>query len=474
MTLIVARISGPNVWMVSDTAISGGNLEARQREYYPKIEPSDNGRALVGFAGDQHHGARLARNAARLATGTPAVQFLLEGHREHPSVDFVYAYTDELRPHLIRVRDNKAEELTTLHLGETDAFSHFQRIQHDLEIDFAPEAIKMFVAGSRASEQLPQGLSVAIVAMLRLFAERAEHDVGGWPVPYLLTAQGAFLCGYAYAVSDPIMSKLGPGSIVPHGTAEAGGFGLSLTELGVGQGMVVYWLQRPGGNVFVKAAEGYAVHTFDGPPSVFKEKATSAIGQRVEIFFGDTPIEPLTSITVVRDEHGLPSMAIAKHGNSFSFSILNLGHPFRARASLPLGEIETEKPGGLLSNDNFIVTLSDDKRTACLTLKVDGQPANEVTLGASELDQVIAALGEARALMSEPIAREPIQSSTTRELMVIDPAWRTERAVHASLNGLTLRLRHPGLGWLTFLIPYHEAKNLGQWLLDHSAPPNSR
>jgi hypothetical protein len=57
-----------------------------------------------------------------------------------------------------------------------------------------------------------------------------------------------------------------------------------------------------------------------------------------------------------------------------------------------------------------------------------------------------------------------------REVMVLDPAWRTEPPVHPSLNGITLRLRHPGFGWLTFLPPWHEVENLGKWLNDVKAP----
>src|SRR6266571_4959534 len=88
--------------------------------------------------------------------------------------------------------------------------------------------------------------------MLRLFAERSERAVGGWVTPYYLTREGAFLCGYGYAVSGPVLTRIGPGSTVPHGTAEAGDFELSLTELGVLRGVIVYWLQRPEGAMFLK------------------------------------------------------------------------------------------------------------------------------------------------------------------------------------------------------------------------------
>ena len=59
-----------------------------------------------------------------------------------------------------------------------------------------------------------------------------------------------------------------------------------------------------------------------------------------------------------------------------------------------------------------------------------------------------------------------------RDVLVLDPAWRTETPVHPSLNGGTLRLRHPGFGWLTFLLPWPEMKKLGEWL-SNAAPPQS-
>jgi hypothetical protein len=125
--------------------------------------------------------------------------------------------------------------------------------------------------------------------MLRLFAERSERDIGGWPTPYFVTSEGTFFCGYAYAVSDPILTKIGPGSELPHGTAEAGGFGLSVTELGHCEGMIVYWLQKPGGAIFSRTDDGYQKVALDGRPSQFKQPALEAIGRPVDIFFGDQP-----------------------------------------------------------------------------------------------------------------------------------------------------------------------------------------
>src|SRR5690348_13313443 len=103
-------------------------------------------------------------------------------------------------------------------------------------------------------------------------------------------------------------------------------------------------------------------------------------------------------------------------------------------------------------------------RSPELGIRTDGQPATQVALNARGLDLAIALLGEARAVLKDPVPPAPQQDGNTRELMVLDPRWQTQLPVHPTLNGITLRVRHPGLGWLTFLLPWHEAKSLGEWL----------
>jgi hypothetical protein len=464
MTLLVAAVDGKNIWMVADTSITGGELNVRDREYQLKITPSRDGRAVVGFAGEPHHGARFVEQAAAMPAGKETISFLLNSHLQNSSIDFAYGYVDDSGPHLVRVSQGEAKEVPTLHLGITDAFEHFQRIRHDAEIDAIPEAVSIFFTGSRAADPFPDGLNSAIKSMLRLFAERSERDVGGWPVPYHLTGGGAFFCGYAYSASDPILTKIGPGSIVPHGTAEAGGFGLSVTELGQGDGVVVYWRQQPGGAVYRRTADGYETLKFEGTPSLFKERASAAVGQLVEIMFNDQPPAPPASVTVMRDENGMPSMALVRHGDAISFSVLNVGTVFRTRASVSLKGTDQDKPGGLLATDRMTVALNDDKSAATIDLLTDAKPATRIELQASELDAVLAVLGEARAIMRDKVPIHSPEERGAREVMILDPAWRTSPQLHPSLAGIILRLRHLGFGWLTFLLPHHEAQSLGTWL----------
>jgi hypothetical protein len=57
MTLLVAGVDGKNIWLVSDTAVSGGELEVQEREYELNVAPSRDGRAI--------HWGRSSRRSAR-------------------------------------------------------------------------------------------------------------------------------------------------------------------------------------------------------------------------------------------------------------------------------------------------------------------------------------------------------------------------------------------------------------------------
>ena len=162
-----------------------------------------------------------------------------------------------------------------------------QCIRHATEIDPVPKSFENFIFGSRAPSEIPDAISGATVSMLRMFPQRAEHDVGGWVVPYVLVPEGVYMCGYAHGVSDPILDKVGPGAVIPHGTAEAGGYGLSVTELGDLEGMLVYRRQTPGGLVLIREERGYRTVRIDGAPTEFRAKASDLFGKPVDIFFGE-------------------------------------------------------------------------------------------------------------------------------------------------------------------------------------------
>ena len=369
-------------------------------------------------------------------------------------------------PRLFKILDGKAEEMAATYIGEKAAFEHFQQIRHGKEIDPIPKAVENFMFSSRVPN-VPQAASNNTYFMLRLFLQRGERDVGGWAVPYVLSLEGANMCGYTHAVSDPMLDKATPGAIVPHGTAEEGGYGQSVTELGDLEGMVIYYRQAPGGLVLIREAQGYRTVQIDGTPTEFRKKALEVAGRPVDIFFSEAPLGLPESVTIVRDEYGQPAMAIAKRGDDFSFSVLNVATPFRAKAELDWKDEQKELNG--MTVQNLTLMLADDKNSVDLQLSSDSKVVGQSTLNADEIDSLIVGLGQFRAALNQQVRSEPDQGAGAREFLVVDPAWRTNQSPHADVDGVVMRLRHLGFGWVSFLLPRREARALGKWLTESSA-----
>jgi hypothetical protein len=355
MTLVVAGVAAGTGWIISDTLLTGGTIQLRDREYQIKCFPSHDGQALVSFSGDAHNGGKLIEQAAGMPSGQSVIDMLRQAQTEHQKIDFLYMFLSEGVPRLFKICRGAAHEVLATYIGEKDAFEEFQRIRHADKIDPVPKSIEHFIFGTRAPSRIPTAVSSITVSMLRLFVRRAERDIGGWAVPYVLMREGVYMCGYAHAVSDPILDLVAPGTVVPHGTAEAGGYGLAVTELGKLEGMVVYRRQTPGGLVLIREATGYRTVLIEGTPAEFRAKAFDLLGKSVDIWFGDTPLGIPESITIFRDERGEPAMAIASHGNNLSMSVLNVATEFRTRGSLDLiGEQKGLKP---VTVQNLTLTL---------------------------------------------------------------------------------------------------------------------
>jgi hypothetical protein len=230
--------------------------------------------------------------------------------------------------------------------------------------------------------------------------------------------------------------------------------------------MVVYHRQIPGGLVLIRDAQGYRTVRIEGDPAEFRAKAFDLLQQPVDIFFGDSPVGFPESITILRDEHGQPAAAIAKRGRNLSFSILNVATAFKTKAKLGFDE---QKGPGPLAVKNLILKLAEDKNQVTLQLLDDGKVVGESTLNADEMNAVISGLGQFRAALNQQVHSEPEESAGTPEFLVVDPAWRTVQSPHAGIDGIVMRLRHLGFGWMSFLLPRHEGRALGKWLTENCA-----
>ena len=78
-------------------------------------------------------------------------------------------------------------------------------------------------------------------------------------------------------------------------------------------------------------------------------------------------------------------------------------------------------------------------------------------MSAEELDKLILDAARKRADMEPAVQNEHPESAEA----IVNPSWYTE----AVDIGALFQLRHPGLGWLTFVLPHAErAHLLSVWL----------
>ncbi len=88
-------------------------------------------------------------------------------------------------------------------------------------------------------------------------------------------------------------------------------------------------------------------------------------------------------------------------------------------------------------------------------------PVGKVSLRVTDIDLLIARLAQLRSTMMPEIDRAPPETVETGALL--DPVWAV-RIPHTGKERLFM-LRHPGIGWLSVLLPAAEAARLGHLLL---------
>lgn len=106
------------------------------------------------------------------------------------------------------------------------------------------------------------------------------------------------------------------------------------------------------------------------------------------------------------------------------------------------------------------ITLAKDCNSVTLQFVLDGKPEAHVIIDdASELDRLIALLGAVREMMTDQIP------------LMLDPQPRIPIVKHPNWwvfdprpEGRTLALRHPGFGWIGFLLPPDRAEQIAEWL----------
>ena len=121
-----------------------------------------------------------------------------------------------------------------------------------------------------------------------------------------------------------------------------------------------------------------------------------------------------------------------------------------------------------MQNSIEVQTLLDEARAkATIQIVVNGEPLAHAIFDAPEFDELISGLAAVRAKMADEVPRSLDPGS--RMAALVDPAWQHPRETLPESK--VLALRHPGLGWLTFQFPAHEAEAIARYLSSGSHQP---
>jgi hypothetical protein len=92
--------------------------------------------------------------------------------------------------------------------------------------------------------------------------------------------------------------------------------------------------------------------------------------------------------------------------------------------------------------------------------KKDGPALAHMLFDSTALDKHISDLAKHRAQLNEPVP--PDLDPGSRFEAIVDPAWKVDGVRLAA--GRVLLLRHPGLGWLSLVLPDKEAASIAEWM----------
>jgi hypothetical protein len=112
----------------------------------------------------------------------------------------------------------------------------------------------------------------------------------------------------------------------------------------------------------------------------------------------------------------------------------------------------------------FAAGIKEGGDTAILEMHEDGKPLAHLYLDAAELEGLIRDLAKIRATMADQVA--PALDPGGRLDLERSPAWIADTRD----GNAVLALRHPGMGWLGFLLEMEKAQAIGTALLSRSTP----
>lgn len=106
------------------------------------------------------------------------------------------------------------------------------------------------------------------------------------------------------------------------------------------------------------------------------------------------------------------------------------------------------------------VKASSDKEHVVLQLYEDEKPLGYILFDGATAEKHIQDVGQSRAELGDPVTPELDPGAILDA--IVDPSWRVngERLP----EGRHIAFRHPGLGWVSFVLPDESAAAIAEWL----------
>lgn len=117
----------------------------------------------------------------------------------------------------------------------------------------------------------------------------------------------------------------------------------------------------------------------------------------------------------------------------------------------------------------FLAGVSADRDTTVIEMHEDGKPLAHMFVDAATLEGLIRQLGQCRAAMNETVADEIDPGARIETLP--SPGWRIPDTHSGPSGTVLMALRHPGLGWLGFLLEEARAREIGAALTNTPPTP---
>ena len=119
----------------------------------------------------------------------------------------------------------------------------------------------------------------------------------------------------------------------------------------------------------------------------------------------------------------------------------------------------------------LLVRPHDDKENVYIEMRMEGVPVGHVLLAAADPEKHLHNIARARAELNDPVPDSLDPNSIVA--FVENPVCRVAKGHSLQGQGVPLVIRHPGMGWLSFVLSYEDAARIGENLIKASKQAQS-